>query len=81
MRDKFKVIECYKTSRSIRGNYGELWDWSENSLNFSESGWWGRIFISNEAYKATEAGIQEWPFMRRFCLRTSGFITSVEEVS
>ena len=21
----------------------EHWDWSENPLNFSESGWWGRI--------------------------------------
>jgi hypothetical protein len=20
-----------------------VWDWDENSLNFSESGWWGRI--------------------------------------
>ena len=25
------------------GNWREQWDWSENSLNFSESGWWGRI--------------------------------------
>ena len=49
--DKFKVIECYKTSRSIRGNYGELWDWSENSLNFSESGWWGRIFSAMKPIK------------------------------
>ena len=24
-------------------NWGEQWDWDENSLNFSESGWWGRI--------------------------------------
>ena len=50
-------------------------------LNFSESGWWGSIALSNEAYKATEAGIQEWPFMGRFCLRTPGFIASVEGVS
>ena len=23
---------------------GEQWDWSDDPLNFSESGWWGRIF-------------------------------------
>jgi hypothetical protein len=23
--------------------WGEQWDWSENPLNFPESGWWGRI--------------------------------------
>ena len=26
-----------------RGNSGEQWDCCENPLNFSESGWWGRI--------------------------------------
>ena len=24
-------------------NPEDQWDWSENPLNFSESGWWGRI--------------------------------------
>jgi len=27
----------------FRGNWGELWDWGENPLNFFESGLWGRI--------------------------------------
>ena len=27
-----------------QGNTGEQWDLNEDPLNFSESGWWGRIF-------------------------------------
>jgi len=24
------------------------WDWSENPLNFPESGWWGRVLSNHE---------------------------------
>jgi hypothetical protein len=35
---------CVSVNLSVsRWNFGEQWDWSENPLNFSESGWWGRI--------------------------------------
>ena len=30
------------------GNLRERWDWSESPLNFSESGWQGRILSSDE---------------------------------
>jgi hypothetical protein len=25
------------------GNWGEQWDWDDDPLNLSESGWWGMI--------------------------------------
>ena len=38
-------------SQCFRGNYGEQWDWSENSLNFSESGLWGSILLAMKPIK------------------------------
>ena len=30
------------------GNWWEQWDWSDDPLNFSESGWWGRVFSGDK---------------------------------
>ena len=41
----------------FRGNWWGQWDWVGDTLNFSESGWWGRIFLARECRFRIESEI------------------------